>query len=355
MVELRPDVAWCGLVNMRLNFRWLPQRIGCRGRRGWWGGVAVAVVMAGWGLWQPAPAAAVTAGVTLQYTCPFSQPLTAQMVWTMPAAIVVGKPVPAVTVTAAATISAADAQLLGAAGVASVDGSGDTTGVVVAPEGSIDTALHLIVSPTPVPASGPMTFHAAGTTDSMVFRQPGHAVVDVGSTLDLALIPRDATGNPLGGPVSLSCTLNPGQNPEVSSFDITPVPVTPSTTTRTDTPPPTRATGASRTRGATTPGVGASGGGPSLADAAGAGASRSSAGGPRAASPAVAHSTPPSTATTPAPTSITLMRGPVRDSAAVSNRRGLAAGWWWPVVGTLAVVAGVVGGVRWLRNPRRTH
>lgn len=335
MVEPRVDVAIgrCG------------RRAWCRRSTG-----AAAVVVAVCGLWSPGLAVAATAGVTLQYTCTVGAPMTAQVRWSMPPEIVVGTPTPAVTVTATATISAADAELFGLVGVASVDGSGDTAGAVLAPEGTINAALHLVVPPTPVPTSGPMTFRVAGTTPSLVFHQPGHAVVDVGTALDLTLTARDAKGNPIEGPTSVSCALDPGQNPEVSSFDIMPAPsAIPTPTTRTAVPHPNPFL-APGTRGSGMPGAGSSGGGSSGPGAAGVGRSPSSTGGSTTAGPTVSSDT---SSTTLPPTSATATREQIRDSAAVSSRRGLPVGWWLPVVGTMVVLVGSVGGVRWLLRRRR--
>lgn len=306
-------------------------------------GVAVAVVVVGWGLWPPGlVAVAATAGGTLQYTCSFFQSMTAQLVWTAAPGVVVGEPAPAATVAAAATISAAEAAPLRFDGVASVDGGGDLAGAVVAPEGTIDTALHLVVSRSSVPSSGPMTFHATGALSGLVFHQPGHAVVDVGTALDLVLTPRDANGNSIAGPVSISCTLNPGQDPEVFSFDIMPAPLpTRAPTTRRPVPPPAVA-GAG---GAGTPGAGSSGSG-----VAGAGGSRVSIGGSSTASPAVSSGAPPTSLPT---ASVTATRGTVRDSAVLANRSRRPGDWWLPVGSTMIVLVGVVGGVRWLQGRRR--
>jgi hypothetical protein len=311
-------------------------RCGHRARRGRWGGVAI-VVVAGWGLWQPGSAAA-TAGVTLHYTCTAGVSMTAQVTWHLPPEIVVGKSNPAVGITAAATISATRTALLGIVGVASIDGSGGAAAVAVAPEGPVDTALHLVVSPTPVPASGPMTFHAAGTLSDPVFREPGHAVVDVGPALDLTLTPRDANGSPVVGPAAVSCTLNRGQDPKLFSFEIMPAPpASLSPTTRRVSLPPVPAA------------AGTPGGGPSGPGTASAGGARSSTGGSSAADPAVSTSAPPTTLT---PTSTRGAGGLVRESAGVSNRRRRSADWWLPVAGTMAVVVGAVGVVRWLRFRR---
>lgn len=308
---------------------------GRRGRawRSRWSDIAIAVVVAGWCWWQPGLAAGTAmAGVTLQYTCTVGAPMTARATWHLPTRIVVGRPTPAVRLTVAATISAANTAVFGFAGVASIDGRGDAAAAVAAPQGTVDTALHLIVPRTPVPVSGAMTFHAAGTLAIPVFRQPGHAVVDVGTTLDLTLTPRDANGSPMVGAIAEPCTLNSGQDRELFSFGIrsAPHPVT----SRVTLPPAPAAAAAG------TPGHGT----------ANAGGSRSSKGGPSTTGPAASSSAPPTTLT---PTSIPATSGPARDSAAVSNRRSRPADWWLSVVATMGVVVSAVGGVRWLRHRRR--
>lgn len=292
---------------------------GRRGRRAR-GGVAIAVVVAGCGLWQPGLAAA--AGVTLRYGCEVGVPMSAHVMWHLPPRVTVGRPTPAVRITATATVSTFDPVVFGFAGVTNIDGTGDAAGAIVAPGGTVDTTLHLTVAPTPVPASGPMTFHAAGTLSIPVFRQPGRAVVDVGTALDLTLTPRNANGNQVFNPLVVPCTLNPAQDPQLFSFDIGPAPTaTPDPVTR-------------RVAPAGTPGQGSAG--------------PTSAAGPPASSTAdapVSKSAPPITATS----------SPARDSAAVSNRRRLPADWWLSVLGTMAVVAGAVGAAGWLRARRRTR
>ncbi len=250
------------------------------------GTAAIAAVVLGT-LWQSVPSAASSATTTLQYTCAAGLPVTAQLIWNPPPEIVVGKTVSAITVTVLATIDAADARLLGAVGVTGIDGSGDAAGVVVAPEGTVGAGLHLVVSPTRVPASGPMTFHATGTLTGLLFRQPGHAVVDVGTALDLRMTARDADGNPIDGTAAVSCTLNSDQGREVLAFDITP-----------DTPGAT--TGAAAVLGKASPGANAT-----------------DIGGSSTASP-VASSTPASTKAS---------NRSVRDSAAISTSRRPTADW----------------------------
>lgn len=280
---------------------------GHHGHRSRLRGTAVAMV-AIWGLCQPGPAAA--AGVTLQYTCTPGGAMTAQVAFRPPTEIAVDKPVPAVTVAATATITTTDTQLIRFAGVASLDGSGTVPGVIVAPQGTIDTPLHLIVSPTQVPTSGAMAFQATGAVTGLSFRQPGQAVVEVGTTLALTLTPRDANGNSIIGPTTVSCTLNPGQHQQLLSFDIkaaTPAVI------HTKAPKPTPAPATAKSS---------------------------------ATSPPTTVST--TARPTPSPTKVT-----TRDTATTLTDHNSAADWWLPLAGTLAILAGTIGGLQWRHNRRR--
>jgi hypothetical protein len=190
------------------------------------GALVIAMVAASGALWQPGLAIAAMPGVTVHYTCAAGLSLTVQVVGNMPPGIVVGKPTPAVVVKATATVNAVDTALIRAGGVSSIEGSGDMAAVVVAPDGTHDTTLHLVMSPTHVPTSGQMTFHAAGQLPRLVFHRPGRAVADIGTKLDLTLTLRKANGNPIVKSVGMPCSLNTGQHTEMFSFDITPVPRT---------------------------------------------------------------------------------------------------------------------------------
>jgi hypothetical protein len=185
-----------------------------------------AVTAASLGVWTAGSAAADPAVLTLQYTCslpPFpGQAMTAQLTWKTPASVMVGQTTPILPINATATVGAPVTQALGVIGAATVEGRVDVTGVVVAPGGDISVTVPLTVPQTDVPASGPMSGRATGTTPVRVFRRPGHATITAGSELNLHLIPKDASGSPTAeGQVDVSCTLDPGQNNVLSSFEIT--------------------------------------------------------------------------------------------------------------------------------------
>jgi hypothetical protein len=294
--------------------------------------MATVTVAASVGVWGAGVAAAAPAGVTLHYTCslaPYpSQPLTAQVVWDAPTSVRVGQTTPAVTVTVTATIGPLFTWALGFVHAATVEASADEPGVVVAPEGNISTGLRLTAPRTDVPASGPITVQATGTTPRFVFHQPGHATVTVGKDFAAHVILRDASGNPTGpGEVDPSCTLDPGQNTVVASFDIT--------------SPPTTKMAGTGTRETITPG-------PS--------GSTSAATGSAAPSMAVSVTAAPTVTATVAPTA-TRAKGDSPASTPAASRvvDPTGMGWWLVVAAVVTAGAGVIGGVWWRKRRRGRH
>lgn len=189
-------------------------------RRARLAGLVIAVVAASVGLWPPGVATAAATAVTVRYACPGDQSLDVQMAGRMPPGVVVGKPTPAAKVTATTAISAFDTGLLRAGGVSSIEGSADAAAVVVAPDRNAGTTVHLVVSPTRVPASGQMTFHAAGALPRLTFHRSGHAAIDVGTSLNVTVTLRNASGKPIVNSAHFACTLAGGQRTEILSFTI---------------------------------------------------------------------------------------------------------------------------------------
>lgn len=284
-------------------------------------------------VWGPGSATAGSTGVTLTYTCtlpPFpSQPTVAQVTWNAPNSVMVGQATPPVTVDASATGGPAVTALLGVDGAATVEGSADAPGTVIAPEGTIPSALELIVPRTVVPASGPIVVHATGTAPRLVFRQPGHATINLGSAMTLHVTLRNSGGNPAAvGAVDVSCTLDPGQNTVVVSFDITPMPAAQPATAAATTgrvPAPT----------VTEPQATVTPPGPT--------SSSSTTGSATTSTPTQPVVT---TATTPPAAAVRA------SSRAVDPRRAMV-GWWLAAAIILAAAAGVIGGVWWHTRRRR--
>jgi hypothetical protein len=268
--------------------------------------MAAVTVATSVGMWGAGFAAAASAKVTLHYTCVLSpfpgEAMTAQLAWNAPGSVMVGRTIPTFTLNAQATVSPTVTWALGLVGAATVEGSVDAPGIVDAPEGNISAAVRLTVPRTDVPASGPITVRATGTASGLVFHQPGHAEITAGNELAMHFIPKDASGNPTpAGEVDLSCTLDPGQNPVVFSFEITPA--------RAATP----TTGIAGQ--ATSPTGGLTGTGTP---------------GPSESVSGTEHSTATATVT---PT---------------------AQRWWLAGAGILTAVAGVIGCLWWLRRRRKT-
>jgi hypothetical protein len=218
------------------------------------GVMLAAVTAAGLGVWGAGSATA--AGLTLQYSCslpPFPrQAMTVQLTWNTPASIMVGQTSPVLPISATATMGAIVTQGLGIIGAATVEGKVDASGVVGVPDGNISATVPLTVPRTNVPSSGSITVAATGTTPTYVFHRSGHGTITVGSGLNVHLVPKNASGgSTVIGQVDATCTLNPGQNTVLSSFEITAAPTAP---TAGGARPPAAAGGptASGTRGTAT-------------------------------------------------------------------------------------------------------
>ncbi len=190
------------------------------------GMVAAVALVGSVGGFGAGPAAADSAPLMLRYTCSFpligSQPMTASIVWNASDTHVVGQATPRLPVNASATIGLTVRQGLNLVGATSVEGTADATAVVVAPQGDISVTEPLNVPVTGVPTSGSLTVRASGTMPSLVFSRPGNAKITVGG-LTLHFTPRDGSGGTtVVGEVNAPCTLNPGQNDVLASFQILP-------------------------------------------------------------------------------------------------------------------------------------
>jgi hypothetical protein len=198
--------------------------------------LAAVTVAAGGGVSGAGTAAAASATVTLQYQCSLSpfpaQAMTAQLTWNAPDSVPAGQVAPVVPVDATATLGAIVTQALGFDGAATVEGTAAVTGVLAGPDGNTTVTRPLTVAKTAVPASGPLTVAATGTTmPGFVFHRPGRATVTAGTAFTVHMVLKNASGgSPMVGQADASCTLDPGQNTLLASFVITappaPVPAT---------------------------------------------------------------------------------------------------------------------------------
>ncbi|MFD2420334.1 DUF6801 domain-containing protein [Amycolatopsis pigmentata] len=267
-------------------------------------GTTVTVMTIGMGMWVTGSAAANPGGVTLHYSCslppfPVQIALTGQVTWNAPESLPVGRATPAYDFDITATVDASATRLAQFVGVAAAEGTVDGAVVVRAPEGDIPVSKSESVPLIPIPASGPIIIHATGTTPSLVFHRPGLVTIVLNPVLAVHMDLKSADGSP--APIShadVSCALDPGQNGSVASIEIAPAAAgpTPARTSTTAPPTPTRSESA------------------------------------------------------PAPTtSITPAYAIAKAGDRVSPGRGPD---WWLIGGGLALIAGVVGGVRWLMRRR---
>ncbi|MFI9272121.1 DUF6801 domain-containing protein [Kitasatospora sp. NPDC052896] len=190
-------------------------------------GVATAVGAAGGivGVLGTGTAAAQTVSPTLSYTCVFpyigAQHLSVSMNADVPSSVTVGEPSPKFGISAVTTAPNGLAQGLGFFGVRIIEGTGQASITVTAPQGDIPVSVPATIAKTALPPSGPFDIAASGTAPSLTFSQPGNGKITVGG-ISLHLITEDASGNPtFVGSIDVSCTLDGGQNNVAASFAIT--------------------------------------------------------------------------------------------------------------------------------------
>jgi hypothetical protein len=202
-----------------------------------------------------APAAAGPVDKTLSFTCPFpligNQTLSVRIRAVMNAPTAVGGDLVTTDFSATATVPPTATQGLGLVGATTISGSA-VAGVTLNEAGApLDISIPgLAIPSTPVPASGSFDTVASGPVPTATIAKAGTTTVSVGG-FSTTLTPRKADGSVTGlGTFTSDCTLNPGQDAQLISFDVggtTPPPTTttttpPPTTTTTTTPPPTTTT-----------------------------------------------------------------------------------------------------------------
>ncbi|MCX2968345.1 MULTISPECIES: DUF6801 domain-containing protein [Streptomyces] len=190
---------------------------------------AVAAAVAAGGLIGVATTGSASAdpvSLTLQYQCPFpligQQTLSVEINTDMPSAIAVGEPTGAFVIDTVSTVPETATQGLNLVGATTLEGSGVASSEVDTPEATLPVSVPVELEKTDVPASGSFTINAGGETPSLTFSQPGTATITVNDLL-LTLTPRNAAGEETGlGTFESACTLVPGQDNVLHSFEITP-------------------------------------------------------------------------------------------------------------------------------------
>ncbi|MER7396510.1 DUF6801 domain-containing protein [Streptomyces sp. NPDC000151] len=169
------------------------------------------------------PAAAAPVSRTLNYTCSL-QSVSQHAAVTIDADVtrsaVVGKPTRRFAIHARSRVSGAGTSGLNWIGVKTVEGRVDARVHVTAPRDDAEVVVPFTVPRTSVPESGPFDVKGAGYAPARTFHHPGKAKITVGD-LTLHVVPKDADGKVNPGETEVPCTLDPGQNAVLASFDIT--------------------------------------------------------------------------------------------------------------------------------------
>ncbi|SES36729.1 DUF6801 domain-containing protein [Actinokineospora terrae] len=194
--------------------------------------------------------------LTLNYTCPFpligNQAIKVVISSDIPASVGVGEPTGAFDITAITTVPDTATQGLTLVGAATVEGKAVSGASVAAPGVTVPVSVPITVEKTPVPASGAFDVKATGQTPSLTFTQAGTARISV-NELTLTLTPKKADGTLTGlGTFDSPCTLNPGQDNTLHTFQITGGTTQPTTTTTQSTPTSTTTTTPTSTTPTTT-------------------------------------------------------------------------------------------------------
>ncbi|SED48235.1 hypothetical protein SAMN04489727_8048 [Amycolatopsis tolypomycina] len=179
---------------------------------------AIAVALA-------APAAASTPiAKKLGFTCPFPliglQKLDVEIKASFEVPSAPGGTFTTVDLAVAVTVPDKSTRGLALVGAASIEGTA-SAGVTLA-NGSLTLplALPLTVAKTAVPASGPFTTNASGSVPPVQLPNAGKTTLTIGN-FSTRLTPKKADGSATGlGSFTSDCTLDPGQDPVLLSFDL---------------------------------------------------------------------------------------------------------------------------------------
>lgn len=204
-------------------------------------GAVAALVLAGLTVGTGVSSAATTpVDKTLTFTCPFpligNQTLSVRIQATMSTPDKVGDDLVTTDFSATVTVPPTATQGLQLVGAKTIEGTAQA-GVTLNEAGTpIDITIPgLTVPSTPVPASGTFDTVASGPVPTATITKAGTTTVGVGG-FSTTLTPKKADGSPTGlGTFTSDCTLDPGQDAQLISFEV-------SDSTPTTTPPPTTTT-----------------------------------------------------------------------------------------------------------------
>ncbi|MFD8777168.1 DUF6801 domain-containing protein [Streptomyces sp. NPDC056453] len=169
-------------------------------------------------------ASAQVVSPTFAYTCSSpvigDQPITARIDSDMPRSVAVGAPGKTYAVNAEATVGASFTQMLVSAGMQTLGGTAVAKGDVAAPQGHFGVTVPFAMARTSIPASGSFLVRATASATTPTFTRPGKGKITAGA-LTLNLVAKNADGSVVLQADPVPCTLNPGQNDVVMSFDVT--------------------------------------------------------------------------------------------------------------------------------------
>jgi hypothetical protein len=172
----------------------------------------------------PAAAASTPIDKKLSFTCPFpligNQQLDVGITASFEIPSAPGGTFTTADLAVAVTVPDKSTRGLALVGAASIEGTA-SAGVTLA-NGSLTLplSLPLTVAKTAVPASGPFTTHASGSVPPVRLPNAGRTALTIGG-FSARLTPKKADGSFTGlGSFTSECTLDPGQDPVLLSFDL---------------------------------------------------------------------------------------------------------------------------------------
>jgi hypothetical protein len=172
----------------------------------------------------PPAAASTPIDKELSFTCPFpligKQKLDVEVKASFEVPSAPGGTFTTTDLRVAVTVPDKSTRGLALVGAASIEGTA-SAGVTLA-NGSLTLplGLPLTVAKTAVPASGPFTTQAAGSVPPVQLPNAGRTTLTIGG-FSTRLTPKKADGSFTGlGSFTSDCTLDPGQDPVLLSFDL---------------------------------------------------------------------------------------------------------------------------------------
>ncbi|QCF27940.1 choice-of-anchor D domain-containing protein [Hydrocarboniclastica marina] len=176
-------------------------------------------------------ASAEPVNLVLNYTCPFpligNQAVVADISADLPSTIEAGTPTGDVPIDVIATVAENAKTGLGLVGAVSVEGTAESNVEAVLPTQTLPLTVLLDIPFTEIPVDEPGTFDvpAFGVQDSLTFGEEdiGTGEIQV-EGLTLNMTSRTADGSVAPAPIgefTAVCTLDPGQNNVLQTFEIT--------------------------------------------------------------------------------------------------------------------------------------